>query len=155
MILWITLLLFLFSGCSTSKSSPPLEIPLVPFASVEESTSFEKALALPPASKEVERTRIEYLLERIAKSPYNFIRNGTQHSGKRAQIHLRWKYLRNQKKAATAEQFINDIATRSKISGEKYLVVLPDKRRIPLQNFLVHELHSFNESLEEKHRENL
>ncbi len=154
MVLWIVFLTLFLSGCSTLQSHVPLEIPLAPAAPLAESSAFEKALSLPPSSDEVEKAKIEYLLERIGKSPYNFIRNGTQHSGKKAEAHLKWKYLRNQKNATTAEQFIDQIATRSKISGEKYWVVLPDKRRIALRDFLLYELRSFDESLEEKRSPN-
>lgn len=145
---WIILIL-LFSGCVSRPPSLPLNIPLAPSAPLEESTAFGKALALPPGSLDLERARIEYLLERIAKSPYNFLRDRNLYSGKRAEVHLRWKFLRNQKKAKTAEQFINAVATRSKISGEKYLVILPDKRRIPVRDFLIHELTSLDQKLEE------
>ena len=148
---WSSALICLLCGCSTAR--PPLgpEFLLAPSLKIEESQAFQKAASLEPGSREAEQARIEYLLERVADSPYNFIRNGSRYNGKRAEVHLRWKYLRNQQKVATGEEFIKRIATRSKISGEQYLVVLPDKRRLPLRDFLLYELRSFDQALETKH----
>lgn len=151
MVLWFYLLVLILSGCAASR--PPLEpgIPLVPSQPAEAIAAFENAVSEEPGSREAELTRIEYLLERMGESPYNFIRNGSRYNGKRAQVHLRWKYLRNQKQIRTAEDFVNRIATRSKISGESYyLVVLPDKSRRPLREFLLYELHEFDQALEKR-----
>ena len=148
--LLLILLTFAESGCSTSKSIAQIQASLAPSLAVEASGAFQKALPNVPDSSEVRQARIDYLLERMGDSPYNFIRNGSRYNGKHAEIHLKWKYLRSQREVETAEAFIDRIATRSKLSGEEYLVILPDKSRRPLRDFLLYELHSFDQSLEEK-----
>ena len=148
--LLLVLLVFAGSGCSTSKSMAQTPVSLAPSLGVEASGAFQKALSNEPDSSEVRQARIDYLLERMGDSPYNFIRNGSRYNGKHAEIHLKWKYLRSQHEVKTAEAFIDRIATRSKLSGEEYLVISPDKSRRPLRDFLLYELHSFDQALEER-----
>ena len=151
MKLFFCILVAVLSGCSASR--PPLEqgIPLVPSLEVDTSApAFEKALSSKPGSQAAELARIEYLLERIGNSPYNFIRNGNRYNGRHAEAHLRWKYLRNLQQIKTAEGFIDSIATRSKISGEPYGVVLPNKIYRPLREFLLYELHLLDQALEKR-----
>ena len=149
-IIFFLSLLILFSN---SAARPlPKDYRLVPTLSVDiETPAFQKALASPPGSREAEQAKIEYLLERIGNSPYNFMRNGSRYQGKRAEVHLRWKYLRSRQQIKTAEDFIKRVATRSKISGETYEVILPDRTHRPLREFLLEELRLLNQALEEKH----
>lgn len=93
------------------------------------------AFALYAADKREEK-RIEHLLEWIAASPYNFVRNGRNHTGKEARRHLLWKRFRNRRKIKTAEDFINKIANHSTVTGESYWVEYPDKTRRPLKEVL-------------------
>ena len=94
--------------------------------------------------------RIDYLLERLANSPYNFIRNRSRYTGKQAERHLRWKYFRNRKKAKTAEEFVGHVATRSKLSGEPYFLEFSSKQQYPLRLVLLQELKSLDHALEIK-----
>ena len=136
--------------CGAAKPVPK-DYRLVPTLSVDtETAAFQKAVAAQPDSREAELAKIEYLLERIGNSPYNFMRNGSRYQGKRAEVHLRWKFLRSREQIKTAEDFIQRVATRSKISGEAYEVILPDKTRHPLREFLSEELRLLNQALEEK-----
>ena len=145
--LFYLFLAFFLNGCAIHLPSQP-SMPLVPSLEVDKaSAAFKKAAASAPGSTEAEQARIEYLLERIGDSPYNFIRNGSRYNWKHAAIHLRWKYLRNQKQIKNAEDFIDRIATRSKISGEQYWVILPDKSRRPLREFLIHELYLLDQAV--------
>lgn len=118
---------------------------LGPGFSFEESRAFKRAESASPGSGESEKARVDYLLERVSSSPYNFFRNGSRYRGKRAEAHLKWKYLRNLKRVKTAEDFIDQVASFSKMSGEKYLLELPDKKRIPLRPVLLNELKLFDE----------
>ena len=143
------------SLCAASPKFPSLEdvpLSLGPGPSFETSPAFQKALAALPGSRELERARIDRLLERVSRSPYNFFRNGGRYTGKRAEAHLKWKYFRNLKTVKTAEDFIEHVASQSKMSGEKYLVELPDKKRIPLRPVLLKELELFDEAVA-SHRE--
>lgn len=73
-----------------------------------------------------ERARIEGLLATIASSGIVFIRNGSDHSAAEAADHLRSKWSRAGDRIATAEDFIEQLASRSSQSGEAYRVRLPD-----------------------------
>ena len=121
---------------------------LGPPPSWETSRPFQKAVQSQPGSQALEQARIDYLLERVSKSPYNFIRNGQRYSGKRAWAHLKWKYFLNVGRVKTAEEFIERVATYSKMSGEPYVVQLPDRSRRPLHLLLVNELRLFDEKVE-------
>ena len=65
----------------------------------------------------VAETEIQYLLEFVADSNCDFIRNGTSHESAEAADHLRLKYSRGRKYAGTAEQFIDRLASESSWTG--------------------------------------
>lgn len=85
-------------------------------------------LALVPAVcvalAEVAQTEINYLLEYVNSSGCEFYRNGTWYDAGSAQIHLRYKYnmlvVRNI--IDTVEDFIDNAATKSSMSGQAYEV---------------------------------
>jgi hypothetical protein len=113
-------------------------------------TVFKRALQSTPGSRALEQARIDYFLERVSQSPYNFIRNQNRYTGKRAAVHLKWKYLRNLFRVKTAGDFIDRVATGSKVSGAPYLVEFPDRRRYPLRRLLLQELQLFDQALEKE-----
>lgn len=82
------------------------------------------------ALDENQRARIEQLLARIETSNVVFVRNGARHDAREAAAHLRMKWEKAGDRIATAEQFIDRLASRSYLSGKAYLVVLPDGRRL-------------------------
>jgi len=101
------------------------------------------ALGAPESTAEAE---IQYLLEFVADSNCDFIRNGTSHDSAEAADHLRLKYDRGTKYAGSAEQFIDRLASESSWTGKPYTVncggrtepardwlrrALADYRRIP------------------------
>ncbi|MBI4116090.1 MAG: DUF5329 family protein [Candidatus Omnitrophica bacterium] len=143
--------LFLGEGC---VSSPPKSDPALFFGAHEDeetSLAFKRALTLEAGSQDLEQARIDYLLERIGKSPYNFIRNKSRYTGKRAQAHLRWKYFfRNRWRVKTAQDFINWVATGSKRTGEPYLVEFPDRKRYPMRTLLLNELQFFDQLVDKR-----
>ncbi len=140
-------------GLHDRKIAYPAPVFLDPSPSPETSPQFAHALADEPSSRNYEQARIEYLLERIHKSPYNFIRNGRRYNGSRAWIHIKWKYLRNRDRVETAEDFIQRVATHSKTSGERYLMELDNRTRYPLASLLANELDLFDRALEHKRAE--
>lgn len=80
-----------------------------------------------PASPVVdERARIEGLLAVVRGSGIVFIRNGREHTAEEAASHLRDKWSRAGDRIATADDFIEQLASRSSQSGEAYRVRLPD-----------------------------
>lgn len=100
-----------------------------------------------PAARE--RAQIDYLIEVMRKSPYTFIRNGVEHSGARGAAHLIWKYHRKLSKVHSVQSFIDEIATRSSLSGELYLVKLEEGKTYPLRELLTNEWQRLESSLKE------
>jgi hypothetical protein len=70
------------------------------------------------------QTEINYLLAFIERSGCQFYRNGSWYDSKQAQAHLRRKYdaLTAMNRIATAEDFIEQAATKSSLSGEAYKI---------------------------------
>ena len=138
--------LVLEAGCASVSGFPFSDSQtLGPPADDISSPAFQKALKAEPGTPALERARIDYLLERVSHSPYNFIRNKERYHGKRAEAHFRWKHLRNLMKVKTAEDFIKYVATQSKMSGELYQVEFPGGKRYPLGSILYSELKGFDE----------
>jgi len=69
-----------------------------------------------------ENEEIEYLLSYIASSDCIFIRNGTEHQPKEAREHLEMKYNHVRSRIATAEDFVNKVASKSSFSRRKYQI---------------------------------
>lgn len=104
-------LLALFAACA---KAPPPDAPSAPQA--------------PPERDE--KARIEALLHAVGTTGVTFLRNGSPHEGKEAEDHLRTKW-RRAGSSLTAEQFIENVASRSSMSGKPYLVRLADGKEIP------------------------
>ena len=66
------------------------------------------------------QTEVAYLLEFIGASGCEFFRNGTWYYSKTAEAHLRYKYDALRLRTASAEEFIEKVATKSSLSGETY-----------------------------------
>jgi hypothetical protein len=79
------------------------------------------AHAAPPAIASIE---INYLLDFVDRSGCRFYRNGSWYDSHRAQAHLRVKYdyLAARDRIKSAEDFIDQAATRSSMSGEAYQI---------------------------------
>ena len=77
------------------------------------------AHAAPPA---IAQTEINYLLGFIERSGCMFYRNGSWYDASHAQAYLRSKYdaLAAMGRIVTAEDFIEQAATKSSLSGEAY-----------------------------------
>ena len=69
---------------------------------------------------------IEYLLETVAQSEHQFMRNGEAHAGPEAADHLRKKYEYRSDEIDGAEAFIEQAASGSWLSGEPYRVQMSD-----------------------------
>jgi hypothetical protein len=84
--------------------------------------SIASAQAAEPAAPV--RSEIEGLLTMLGTSQCQFYRNGSWHDGHAAESHLRMKYeyLSQRGTLASAEEFIDDAATKSSLSGETYAV---------------------------------
>jgi hypothetical protein len=88
-----------------------------------------------------ERARIERLLDALAaRKDIRFVRNSKEYTGAQAADFLRGKLHWQIDKVATAQDFIQQIGTRSTTSGNVYMVRLADGRELPSAQFLTQEL---------------
>jgi hypothetical protein len=96
------------------------------------------AQAAPSAA---EQARIQRLIAYVeSQSTIRFVRNGTAYSAADAAKFLRRKYDKMGEHVSTAQQFIDQIASKSSTSGEAYLIRFPDGRQVPAARFLSDEL---------------
>jgi len=81
---------------------------------------------------------IGYLLDYVGRSGCEFYRNGAWHDPAAAQSHLRDKYeaLAARGQIATADEFIEKVATKSMLSGKAYKVKCAGGREIPTSEWL-------------------
>ena len=94
-----------------------------------------------------EQARIDRLLAAVsASADLVFIRNGSEHTAREAADHLRLKLRRAGSRIATAEEFIDLLATRSSFSGKPYLIRRPGRQPEPAGPFL----HNLLRNLEQR-----
>src|SRR5690606_8909501 len=98
-----------------------------------------------------EKLRIEYLLDRISRTSYNFVRNGETHNAKSAVTLMRYKWTKFRGEASTAEDFVANIASGSRTSGEPYYMKANDRYYL-VKDVLLFELNRLKTILE-KNRE--
>ena len=96
------------------------------FATVASLAILSGAFAAPPS---VVRAETEYLLGYIEASGCDFYRNGSRYDAARAGAHLRGKYAAIGQ-VATAEAFIDKMASRSSLSGQPYEVSCAGQGRV-------------------------
>jgi hypothetical protein len=91
--------------------------------------------AAPPAIAQAE---INYLLGSIENSACEFFRNGSWYDGKKAAAHLRDKFalLAAENRVRTAEDFIEEAATKSSVSGQPYQVRCSGDKATPTNPWL-------------------
>ena len=101
------------------------------------------AFALPAraAPTEAERARIERLIAFVAgQTGLKFVRNGSAYSPADAAKFLRGKFDKMGEHVTTAQQFIDEIASRSSTTGQAYQIRFADGRSVPVAQFLGDEL---------------
>lgn len=92
-----------------------------------------EAFALTPQ----EETRVDNLLIAVGKQEQLiFIRNGSEHNATEAESHLRLKLGKTKKRLKTAEQFVDNVASKSSITGTAYQVKLPGQPPVDAQIYL-------------------
>lgn len=96
------------------------------------------AAAAPSAA---ERARIERLIAYVAaQKDITFVRNGSVYPAADAAKFLRGKFDKMGEHVNTAQQFIDEIASRSSTSGQPYQIRFADGRSVPAAQFLGDEL---------------
>jgi hypothetical protein len=98
--------------------------------------------SMPSANTQAE---ITHLLSYLETSRCEFYRNGAWHDSKAARAHLEKKknYLVNRNLIGSAEDFIEEAATASSVSGEKYQVRCRPNPSAPTGEWLRAELERF------------
>ncbi len=98
-----------------------------------------------------EPAKIERLIQAVAElANATFIRNGAEYDAREAADHLRMKWRAAGDQIATAEQFIEAIASRSSMSGKPYLIRLCDGSEVPAGDYLRQRLGEIDATAEER-----
>ena len=88
-------------------------------------------------AKSSEKDRIEALLTQVADlKDATFVRNGSEHDAKTAAKFLRGKWQSHEKEIASAEDFIDKVATRSSTTGKPYLIRMKGAADVPCADYL-------------------
>ncbi len=97
-----------------------------------------------------EQQKIEYLISHIENlTNAYFIRNGRSHTPKDAANHLRRKLRHSRNHINTAEDFIHICATKSSITGRKYLIIFSDGKKVETGKYLLQILVSLEPTEED------
>lgn len=82
----------------------------------------------PVYSSTVVEKEVQYLLDYVEKSTCTFVRNGQQYTSVKARQHLEKKYNYAKARIPDADTFIDRIASKSSISGKKYMVFCRERQ---------------------------
>ena len=74
---------------------------------------------------------IDYLLNAVANSDCAFIRNGKEHDPEAARDHLNLKRRRGKRFYATADEYVEKLASSSSWSGKPYFIRCGDSEQQP------------------------
>ena len=86
----------------------------------------------------VEKEKIEALIKIVAgMNDATFVRNGTDYNAQAAERFLRLKWAANSSQVKTAEDFVQNIGSRSGTSGAAYLIRFKDGREVQSREFLM------------------
>ncbi len=87
-----------------------------------------------------QRHEVEHLLNFIASTTCVIDRNGSQHNGPEALVHIKRKYAYFRDDICSTEQFIALSASQSTFSGKAYTVRCGDGKVVTTQEWLLAEL---------------
>ncbi len=88
-----------------------------------------------------EQARIDRLIEYVqSRKDVKFVRNGSDYSCEDAARFMRGKLKSMGEHVTSAQQFIDQIASKSSTTGQPYLIRLADGKTIPSAQFLGEEL---------------
>ena len=97
-----------------------------------------------------EQQKIEYLISHVENiTDAYFIRNRRSHSPKDAAKHMRTKLRHSRNHINTAEDFIHICATKSSITGRKYLITFSDGKSVETGKYLLQILNTLESSEED------
>jgi len=115
---------------SKTKASVPLSFILCTGLFATES-AFAQSASLAPEQVSVarltEEEKVERLIQFIAKMEGAiFIRNGSEHTCRQAAEHLESKWEKHRESIKTAKGFVEELASRSGLTGKDYLIRFAD-----------------------------
>lgn len=88
-----------------------------------------------------ERARIDRLIDFVqSRKDVKFVRNGSDYSCDDAAKFMRGKMKAMGEHVTTAQQFIEQIATKSSTTGQLYMIRFADGKTMPSAQFLGEEL---------------
>jgi Family of unknown function (DUF5329) len=88
-----------------------------------------------------EQARIDRLIDYVeSRTDLKFIRNGSEYSSEDAAKFMRGKMKMMGEHVGTAQQFIDQIASKSSTTGQPYLIRFPDGKSMQVAKFLGDEL---------------
>ena len=127
----------LAAGATVACESAPPSRAIVALASMLVSVA---GLAAPTAAPV--RAEIDALLVRLETSGCRFGRNDEWHAGAAAKAHLlrKLEYIEKYGTITTTEQFIDAAATKSSVSGTRYVVQCGSAASVPSSAWLVAQL---------------
>jgi hypothetical protein len=94
-----------------------------------------------------ENAAIDHLITYVRDSNLAFIRNGQSYNAVQAADHIASKYAYVKDRIATADQFIDNIASKSSFSGRPYLVCDAEGTEKPVGPWLHAELDKYRKKL--------
>jgi hypothetical protein len=107
----------------------------------------EIILDRPTRSKLTEAEKIEKLISAIeGLEGATFVRNGQAHSTDESVSHLRRKLESAGQRIKTAKDFIEQIASKSSLTGDEYMIRMPNGQEAKASDFLIQELGKLKES---------
>lgn len=105
--------------------------------------------AAAPSAPQPAQTEIEHLLTFVGSSHCEFYRNGSWYDAEKAQSHLKEKLtiVDTGGKIATAEDFIDKVATKSAFTGLAYQIRCGGGAETPVNDWLRKELALYRRAL--------
>ena len=88
---------------------------------------------------------IDYLLTAVGTSDCTFIRNGKRYAAAAAQEHLQMKRKRGKRYYDNADEFIENLASKSSMSGKLYMIQCGDDDEQPSGDWFAAQLAKFRE----------
>ena len=89
---------------------------------------------------------INHLLKYVESTQCQYERNGEMHNGVEAVEHINRKYDYFKKKIDSSEDFIKYSATRSKLSGNYYMIHCDGQGPVRSQDWLLQELRRYRDA---------
>jgi hypothetical protein len=109
----------------------------------EDFATFQLSEASPAPAAAVlsEQEKIDRMIAKVESlQGATFVRNGAEHTPAEAAKHLHDKRKSAGDKLTTADQFIEQVASKSSLSGEEYVIRFADGRSVKAGEFLKQEL---------------